>query len=228
MREDIRKSLLLMKDDKLKAFSEKLIPGQNYIIGIRLPELRKMAKQLARTGNMDILNEKDIYYEEKMLRGMLIGYLKIPDDLRFQMIREFIPQIDNWGVCDSFCSTLTFTRKCLPEMREFLTPCIRSEKEFEQRFAAVMLKCFYINDDYIADTLESLANIHTDAYYSSMAVAWTMSECFIHYPEQTQPYLQDNRLDIPTHNRTIQKICDSYRVSDAQKNQLKQWIRRQP
>ncbi len=228
MRADVREKLLGMGDKDLKKFSERIVPGKNDIIGIKLPMLRGFAKELALDGDMSVMDERDEFYEETMIRGMLIGYLKIPDDERFRLIEDFIPLIDNWAVCDSFCATLRFTKKCRKRMWEFLYRYINSEKEFEKRFAAVMLRCYFIDDEYISDTLDILKNMNCSEYYSSMAVAWAVSDCYIKYPRFTEPLIRENKLDILTHNRAIRKICDSFRVEDSVKTELKKYIRRQP
>ena len=221
MREEIRKSLLEMGEKKLAEFSGRLIPGAENIIGVRLPELRKYAKRLAREMGEEAIDGEDIFYEEIMLRGFVIGYLRTDPEHRLELIRGFIPLIDNWAVCDSFCPTLSFTKKNPELVREFLEQYLASEKEFEQRFGVVMLRCYYINDQYIDSTLASLTAVDTGQYYSSMAVAWAVSECYIKYTDKTIPLLENKSLNPVTHNRAISKICDSFRVSSDEKNKLR-------
>ena len=224
MNNEIRQTLLKMGEDKLKDFSVSLIPGAKGIIGIRLPKLREYAKVLAKTQGEAALEGDDRYYEETMLRGMIIGYLKTDDDRKFGLIQAFIPLIDNWGVCDSFCSTLKFTRKCLGRMWDFLHPYIHSDKEFEQRFAAVMLLDYFVSEVYIDQTLTALSEINTAAYYSSMAAAWALVECYIKFPGKAEVYITEKRFDKDTHNRAIRKICDSYRVELDKKSRLKELV----
>ena len=108
MKEYIRNDLLSMGEDSLRDFSSSLIPGVKNMIGIRLPALRKYAKKLASDEGEAALEGEDIYYEEIMLRGMLIGYIKNDTERRLELIRDFVPMIDNWAVCDSFCPSLKF------------------------------------------------------------------------------------------------------------------------
>ena len=221
MTDEIRQKLLEMSENKFGKFSNSLIPGKNNIIGVRIPKLRQYAKKLAADCGESALEGDDIYHEEIMLKGMIIGYLRINAEDRLGLIRDFVPLIDNWAVCDSFCSTLKFTNKNREMVWSFLQPYIHSDREFYARFGAVMLLCYYVNDEYIDNTLEKLSNINTTAYYSSMAVAWAFAECYIKFPDKTEKYLLQKVFDKDTHNRAIRKICDSYRVEKDKKEKLK-------
>lgn len=221
MNELIREKLLAMGENKYMIFTSSLIPGANNIIGIRLPRLREYAKELAKSGNVPDIQSEDLYFEETMIKGMIIGYLKIPTDQRTELIREFIPLINNWSICDSFICTMKFPKKDLPAVWDFISSYFDSDKEFEQRFAAVMILRFFVNDEYIQRSLKALKAIDTQAYYSSMGVAWTAAECYIKYPSETLPCFTDKCFDAQTHNKAISKICDSYRVSKTDKEYLK-------
>lgn len=221
MKDEIRKTLIDMGEKNYGEFHSALVPGKNNIIGVRIPKLREYAKKLAKECGDSALEGEDIYYEETMLRGMIIGYLKIDNDRRLRLIREFVPLIDNWAVCDSFCPTLKFTNKNREMMWDFIQPYIHSEKEFSARFGAVMLLDYYINEEYIDRTLTELSKINTAEYYSSMAVAWALAECYIKFPDRTEPYIVQKIFDKDTHNRAIQKICDSYRVDKAKKEAIR-------
>lgn len=221
MNPEIRKKLEQGCENKYAKFSSSLIPGVNNMLGVRIPALRAYAKELAKNGESVLNGDDDFYFEEKLLRGMIIGYLKTDTRKRLELIQSFVPVIDNWSVCDSFCCTLKFPEKDKADVWNFLKPYVNSDKEFEQRFAAVMLLNHFINTDYIDKTLETLKIINTDSYYSSMAVAWAAAECYIKYPKETFPYIEGLAFDKATHNRMIRKICDSYRVEKENKNKLK-------
>lgn len=222
MREDIRKTLAAMCEEDYKAFSESLIPGADHILGIRLPRLRAYAKELAYDqGESALEGEEDLYFEEVMIRGMIIGYLRVTPERRLELISDFVPRINNWSVCDSFCVTLKFRKSDKPLLRSFIGRYIESEKEFEQRFAAVMLMDHFICDEYIESTLSDLCRIGSQAYYSSMGIAWAAAECFIKYPDLTMPFIRERRFDSMVQKRMIGKICDSYRVGDEVKAVLK-------
>ena len=221
--DEIKSRLIEMADEKYREFHSKLVPDTDNILGIRSPLLRNYARKLAK--EPDVLeSENDFYYEEIILRGMIIGYMKTDVETRLKYIREFIPKIDNWAVCDSFCSTLKFANKNHSRVWEFLQLYVNSENEFEQRFCAVMLLMYFVNSDYADDTLELLGRINTDKYYSSMAVSWALAECFIKFPEKTEPFLYGNVFDGQTLKRTVRKICDSYRVDKMLKTKLKKEV----
>ena len=110
----------------------------------------------------------------------------------------------------------------MPAVWDFLQPYIHSGKEFEQRFAAVMMLNKFVNDEYIDRVLSAYREINTDAYYSSMGVAWGIAECFIKFPEKTRPLIEGKCFDPQTHNKAIGKICDSFRVSAEEKTYLRQ------
>lgn len=220
MNSDVKNRLIEISDNKYSAFSTNIIPNAKNILGVRMPKLRAYAKELAK--NPDVLAfQDDFYYEETLLRGMIIGYMKADVETRLQYISEFVPKIDNWGVCDSFCSTLKFADKNQERVWEFIQPYANSEKEFEQRFCAVMLLGYFVNSEYIDKTLEMLCKINTEKYYSSMAVAWALVECFIKFREKAEPFIYGNIFDKMTLKRTVRKICDSYRVDENTKNLMR-------
>ena len=222
MNSDIRKKLEIASENKNAEFCSSIVPGAKNILGIKIPVLRAYAKEIVRDLGESALDESnDVYYEEKMLRGMIIGYLKADAQKILEYTRAFVPLIDNWAVCDSFCSTLKFTIKNRELVWEFLQQYVNSDKKFENRFTAVMMLDYYVTADYITKTLEALKKVNTNKYYSSMAVAWAMAECFIKFPDETKPYISQKFFDAETHNRTIRKICDSYRVKPAEKEKMK-------
>ena len=225
MNDEIKEKLISLREDSYADFSRKLIPGAENVLGIRMPALRSYAKALAsETGAKALEGGDDYYYEEIMLRGLIIGYLKLDNQSLYKEIECFVPKITNWAVCDTFCSNLKRVKKD----RGFFWPLVEmyaaSQKEFEQRFAAVMILDHYVCEEYIARSLCLLLSIDTSAYYSSMAVAWALSECFIKFPEVTDAVLTPERVDMPTLRRAVRKICDSYRVSEENKIRLKERI----
>ncbi|MQN00906.1 MAG: DNA alkylation repair protein [Lachnospiraceae bacterium] len=221
-RTQIREELIRHSDEKYKKFSAGLLPGVNSILGVRLPELRKIAKRLAGEGWRENLQQlSDDTFEEIMLQGMVIGYAKCPADERLQIIKEFVPKIDNWSVCDSFCTGLKFVRSEQELVFNFLKPYIESEKEFEQRFAAVILLDYFIDETWLSLTVNALMQINAKAYYAKMAVAWAMAECYLHFPEQIMPILKNNNLDTEVQQKTLQKIIESRTISSETREEIR-------
>lgn len=226
MKQEIREKLISLSENKYREFSSALVPNSDNMLGVRLPKLRKLASEIAVTDGISCLDGDDIYFEETMLRGMVIGALKIDTKKRLELISGFVPLINNWSVCDSFCASLKFIRKNKELMWDFIEPYCRSDKEFYKRFGAVIMLDYFVDEEYIEHTLKRLSVIETTEYYSSMAVAWAVSVCYVKFPKETKAFLLSGVLDDDTYNRTIRKICDSYRVQKSDKDFLKTTIRK--
>lgn len=220
--EEIRKELFSLADKKYKKFHSDLCPNVDNIIGVRVPLMRNIAKDISKSEYTEYLsNPYNDYYEEIMIEGLTIGYIKVDNNTRFEYIRNFVPKIYNWGICDSFCSNLKFTKKNMNEVWDFLMNYISSNKEFELRFAIVMMLDFYIVEEYIDKVLEIFNNIHHEGYYVKMAVAWAVSVAYIRFPEKTLEFLKNNNLDKFTYNKALQKIIESLRVSKEDKDLMR-------
>ena len=214
---NVREELLNNQDIEYREFHSRLVPTieKDKIIGVRLPELRKLGKGLK---NNDFAWD---YYEELMLHGFYIGYAKLTFDERLALLDEFVPKIDNWAVCDCVCSTLKFINKNKAEFLEYLKKYMYSSREYEIRFAAVILMDYYIDDEYVDFTVEYLKSIKSDYYYVNMAVAWALSVAFVKYRDKVMPLIESGCLTKEIHNMTISKIRDSFRVDKETKVYLK-------
>ena len=220
--ESVRNMLVDLADEDYRAFHSKLVPGTENILGVRVPELRKLAKKLVKENWREYFEAvPDMYYEEDMLRGFMVGYGKMDLEERLERIREFLPSIHNWAVCDCFCSTLKFTEKHRETVWEFLKPCFTSDKTDDLRFASVMALDYYTLPEYAHDVFHYFNHMKNSDYYVQMAVAWAVSVFYVHLPEMTEDYIRENRLDDFTHNKAIQKICESYRVDKETKARLR-------
>ena len=218
----VREELISLSDEKYRDFHKNLCPGVENILGVRLPILRKISKNLAKDNYIDYLNNKDLkYYEEIMIKGLTIGYIKVDNDTRFDYIKNFIPYIDNWAVCDSFCNNLKFTNKNMNEVWNFLMTYLSSSNEFELRFVIVMILNYFLTEEFIDDVLNIFNNIHHEGYYVKMAVAWAISFAYIHFPQKTLEFLKNNNLDKFTYNKSLQKIIESNRVSKDDKDLMR-------
>ena len=220
--EDIRKKLLELQDVKYKEFHSGLCPNVDKIIGVRVPQLKELAKQIVKEDYKEFLNHaKDEYYEELALHGLVIGYAKMSIEDTFDYLKEFVPKINSWAVCDVTCANLKITKKYRKEMWEFLETYIHSNKEYEIRFAIVMYLNYYLTDDeYIAEILKRIDKVENKEYYVQMAIAWLISIAYIKQKDKTIKYLEKNHLDKFTQNKAIQKIRESYRVPKEEKENL--------
>lgn len=219
---EITDKLFSLADPKYQKFHSALCPGTNNMIGVRVPVLRGVAKEIVKDDWRTFLRHaKNDYYEEIMLQGMVIGLAKMELEERVNYLTSFIPKIDNWAVCDVTCAGLKFAKKNEKEVWEFLMPYIHSQNEFEIRFGVVMMLDFYITEGYIEKVLEILNQIKHEGYYVKMAVAWAISICYIKFPKETMILLQNNNLDTFTYNKALQKIIESYRVSKEEKETIR-------
>lgn len=227
MNKEIEKRIFELADEKYKEFHSGLCPNTKNIIGVRVPVLRNYAKEIAKGDFRTYLdNAKNEYYEEIMLQGMVIGLSKMDVEESLNYIKKFVPKIDNWAICDVFCAGLKFVNKNKEEVWKFLKTYKNSKEEFELRFFIVMLLEFYITDNYINQVINILDTIKHEGYYVKMGIAWTISVAYIKYPKITMEYLKNNTLDDFTYNKALQKIVESYRVSEVDKEVIRSMKRK--
>lgn len=222
---NIKNDLKKLVDEKYREFHSNLCPGTENILGIRVPILRQYAKELYKDYSVDELLENidDEFYEEIMIKGMIIGFdKKAAWEENKKRIKDFVPKIDNWAICDTFCAGLKVAKKYKNEMWEFINLYIKSNNEFEIRFAIVMILDYYIEEEYLKQNFEKFDNINSEKYYVKMAVAWAISICLIKFYDDTVKYLSANdKLDNWTYNKAIQKAIESYRITESQKAELR-------
>ncbi len=222
---DIVNRLLALRDDDLKSFNAKLIPNipVEKVLGIRLGALRSLAKDIAKEPDAlrYVATLGDDYFEETMLAGMIIGALKVDTATRLELIADFVPRIDNWSVCDSFAASLHEAKKKQAVYFAFIRPYFNAPTPYAKRFAIVMCLDYFIDTEHIDEVITLIDGVHHDDYYVKMAAAWALSVCFVKFPDITERYLRgNNSLDMFTFNKTIQKIRESQRVSQAVKDEL--------
>ncbi len=213
--------LYSLQDKKYLEFHSNLVKDKN-IIGIRIPTLKKIAKAIANTDYELFfkLNNHNTY-EETTLQGLVIGYLKAPFKDVLDYLSTFIPYNDNWATNDVVCANLKIFKKNQEEGYKYILKLINSKNDWYIRFGLVLLLDYYINDNYISKLFNIIDNIRSDEYYVKMANAWLISICYVKYPNITYKYLLNNNLDNFTFNKSISKICDSYRVDNKEKNKLR-------
>ena len=224
----VKEKLLELADEKYKEFHSGLCKGmKTELLGVRVPVLRNYAKELYKAYTIEELSTiGEEYYEEIMLKGMIIGLQTKADFKEIKkQIEEFVPKIDNWAVCDTFCAGLKITKKYKPEMYDLIEKYLNSDKEFEIRFGLVMLLDYYLDDEYIDRVFEICNSIKHEGYYVKMAIAWLISFALIKYYDCTIKYLKNSKLDDFTYNKAIQKAIESYRINDNQKEELRKMKR---
>lgn len=217
----LRLELESQADPGHKQFMEKILPGTENILGLRMPRLRRIARRIALDDPLVYLAQvRDPCYEDLILQALVIGQLK-DIDTAVKQARIFIPKISNWAVCDTFCNDFKIAKKNQAEIWEFIQPYLVSAQAFEVRTALVIMLNHFINETYIDRHFGIYDTITHQDYYVKMALAWAISFCFIKFPEKTRKYLEKNQLDDETFNKALQKICESLRVDKASKAEIR-------
>lgn len=212
--------LISIKEEKYKQFHSKLCFTKYEILGIRLPIIRKIVKQISKTNYEDFLKlTKSNYYEEVMIEGLVISNIK-EEQLFNKYFNKYITKIDNWGICDSFCNSLDIVTKNPSKYFNLCKELSLSNEEFISRVGLIIILNYYVKEEYLQDIFNILDSIISDKYYINMAQAWLICELYIYYPQVTENYLKKNKLNKFTHNKAISKIRESYRISKEKKEYL--------
>lgn len=219
---EIRQGLFALKDEKYREFHKKLIPtvDENTVIGIRTPALRKYAKEVSGTPGAVIFMQTlpHEYYEENNLHGMLIETMKAYDEC-IAYLDEFLPYVDNWATCD-LISPRVF-KKHKDELLVKIKEWMASDRVYTIRFGMEMLMTHFLDEDFKPEYLGMAANVHSEEYYVNMMIAWFFATALAKQYEASLPYIENHCMDRWTHNKTIQKAIESYRITDEQKRYLK-------
>lgn len=231
LRKEIMDKLFALQDLGYRDFHRKLVPNidENRIIGVRMPQLRSLTKDIFKEYKDSVLENifhifeegsQTLYFEESVIAGLMIPLTCNNIESWKSTMQRFVPIIDNWAVCDASCSSMKIAGRYQQDVWEFLQPYLKSESEYFIRFAVVMLMDWFIDDMYIDRTLQALTGVKTEDYYAMMGVAWALSICFVKFEEKTMEIIKSNILDKVIHNKTIQKIRESNRVDKKTKEIL--------
>ena len=209
------------------------LPGRR-ILGLHLPEMKQVAKTLAKQPDaLTLLHtfEKEhqadrfkLYYEETLVWGLTVNALKCTIEERLELLRRYVPALDNWAVCDSFCCNAKWALKVPPQILwEFLCPYFQSNQEFEVRFAIVMSMCYLLKEDWLPIVFEELQKINLPAihseytslptpYYVRMGMAWLLATALAKFPEQTRYFVNKSTLSEDIKRLYARKARESFRT----------------
>lgn len=226
---NIKSTLFELSTNKYRKFSQALIPtNKNYMLGVRVPALRELAKEILKGNWKEFLANYTnnggypLYLEELMVWGMVINVAKVDIDTRLKYVEQFVPQIDNWAVCDTFCTGAKWAQKEIDKCWDSLQPYLESDEPYKIRYAVVMLMSHFLLPHKISavlDIFESLSGrvrVYRE-YYIDMAIAWAIATAAAKFSEQTLSFLEKTTLPLLVLKKAAQKIRDSYRVSDEYK-----------
>ncbi len=214
--------LIEVKDDKYREFQAKLVPNipSETILGVRTPELRKIAKEVYDSGDRDaFLNElPHVYYEENLIHFFVLSMIRDFDEC-VQAVEDFLPYVDCWPVSDQ-ATPKAFKKnhqKVLPYIRKW----IASDHVYTARFGIRMLMNAFLARDFREEYPELVASKKGDDYYLKMMIAWYFATALAKQYDASVPYLEEHRLDEWVHRKAIQKAVESYRVTEEHKEHLK-------
>ena len=224
MNSELRARLESLADPGYRAFSARLLPGGTPLLGVRLPALRRIARELSRGDWRAYLDgAADGSFEEILLQGMVIGYAEMDMGERQHRTAAFVPKISNWSVCDSFCAGLKAVREDPDSWWTFLLPYVTGRREYAVRFGVVMLLLYYIDEAHLADVLSLLGRTDCRGTAARTAVSWAAAECYIRFPEPTEAFLSGGTLDPLVLRGALQKIVESHRVDADTKTHIRAW-----
>ncbi len=218
----IQKELFKLQDKEYGIFQTKLIltASPDVFIGVRTPELRKFAKELVKNNNYStFLNDlPHKYFDENQLQAFIISEIKNYDEC-ITYLNIFLPYVDNWATCDQM-SPKIFKKnkdKLLSEIKKW----IKSKDTYTIRFGIGMLMQYYLDEDFKIEYLNWVSKIKSKEYYVNMMIAWFFATALAKQYDSTIPYIENNKLDVWTHNKAIQKSLESYRITPDRKEYLR-------
>ena len=219
---DIYKELISLQDKGYRDMQITIIPtvAPDSIIGVRTPALRALAKELSKREDigqfLDSLPHK--YFEENQLHAFILSGMK--DAARaFELIAKFLPYVDNWATCDQMSPKVFKKHKGL--LLEYVDEWIKSDHTYVKRFGIGMLMEHFLDEDFKTSYLTKVSKIRSGEYYVNMMTAWYFATALAKQYDATLPYIEKQKLDIWTHNKSIQKAVESYRITPEQKEYLK-------
>ena len=222
VREDIVKELSELRDEKYGSFQGSLIPGidQKTVIGVRTPQLRALAKKLAKDPDIErFLNDlPHAYFEENQLHAFVISLTRDFDKC-VKQVEDFLPYVDNWATCDQLSPGVF--RKNTAELIPYIKRWMASEKTYTVRFGIGMLMRYYLDELFKPEYPVMVAEIRSDEYYVNMMIAWYFATALAKQYDSVITYIEERKLDPWVHNKSIQKSVESYRISDEHKEYLK-------
>ena len=220
--EEILSELFKLQDPGYRDLQIKIIPSvdPDSIIGVRTPALRSLAKTFSKRKDVDSFlgSLPHKYFDENQLHAFILSGMKDPEEC-IKLVDEFLPYVDNWATCDQMSPKVFKKDKNL--LLSYVDTWIKSDKTYVKRFAIGMLMEHFLDEDFKTSYLTKVSEIRSDEYYVNMMIAWYFATALAKQYEATIPYIESGKLDKWTHNKSIQKAVESYRITPEQKEYLK-------
>ena len=217
----IRDYLLSQQDMKYRDFTLPLLPNidEKTFIGVRLPVIKKFAKDLDEKSRLEFLDSlPHQYHEENILHAFILSNIKDYDTF-INYVNKFLPYVSNWSVCDTICNK--HLAKYKPQLINEIYKWLKSDELYRVRYAVKCLMNYYLNEDFKEEHLQKVEQVKLDDYYVRMMIAWYLATGLAKNYDQFIKAIEEKRFDSFTHNKAIQKAIESYRVSDEHKAYLK-------
>lgn len=222
---DITQDLINLGEKDYALFEAKLSPTINpkSCVGVRLPKLREYEKKIRGTKEAnDFLNNlPHKYFDENMLHAILLSHEK-DFNKALTMVDDFLPYANSWAIVDTMCPKVFFKEKYKSELKKHVLKWAKSKKEYTCRFGIDVLMNVYLDVDEkeLISYLDLVSSIRSDKYYINMMIAWYFATALTYRYDVAIKYIENNKLDIWTHNKAIQKAKESFRVSNEIKSYL--------
>ncbi len=216
--EEIKNKLKDLSEEKYRNFHSSLLPGVKNILGVRMPLIKKIAREIAKDDWKGFFEAADEgIYEMKMLKGLSVAFAKCNAEEKIQYLERFIPLVDNWAICDGVCAALKPKKDEGQLYFDFAVEYAKRNGEFESRVGIVLLMDCFFTEEWIDKSLEVFKKVHMGKYYTDMGFAWALSMGLVKFEEKTIEFMENNKLSDFVYNKALQKARESYRVSEDKK-----------
>ena len=217
---EVVKELFELAEETYKRFNENVVKGNSPIFGVRIPTLRKISNKIIKEKKVDkfFSEYEGNYFEEKLIKGVIIAS---KEEMFMQYNDEYKYELDSWCLVDTYSNSLKFIDKKKDKYWELVKSLLNSKEEFVIRLGYVLMLNYYLTDNYIDEVIE-LCKRQYEEYYVNMAIAWVISEIYINNPKKVNKLLEDKCLNSFVHEKSIDKICDSFRVKESDKRKLRE------
>lgn len=218
--DDLKKYLIGLSNEKYKNFSKGLIPGDFIMLGVNVPTLKRIAKEIYKSNWKNFLEVDDENtFEIKFLKGQVIANITSPYVYE-EWFWRYLPSIDDWSSCDSFISASKVIKSDRGRFFEIAKKLIDSEYEFENRVGFVILLNYFVDEEYKNEIFTAIRGFESTSYYAEMGLAWLLCVLYVSFPKETFDFLKMNRFSEDVIKYTIRKIRDSYQISSEEKKRI--------
>ena len=212
-------------DEKYKEFNDKILMSKSVTLGVRVPIIKKIAKDIPKDKTEEYLSLCEFrYYEDTLVYGFLLSRLPFGEMLSRKDV--YLARCDCWANIDTFVPTLKIAKNDREKFFDYVKQNIKGSEGFYLRFYLVSLMDFYLDEEHIDEVLKIAEEYDGKGYYNDMAIAWLVSIAFVKFRDKTMAFLKDNKLSAFTQNKSISKISDSFRATKEDKEYLKQNLRK--